>query len=75
MFQAVSIRNIATDHVGIIYHAPATSNYVLARVAASGCDAVPGFTERHSVRPDGVTLERAGCDAIARHLAASSMGR
>jgi hypothetical protein len=35
MFQAVSISNIATDHAGIIYHAPPTSNYVLARVAAS----------------------------------------
>jgi hypothetical protein len=34
MFQAVSIRNTATDHGGIIYHAQPASNYL---PAVTGC--------------------------------------
>lgn len=53
MFPAVSIRNIATDHVVIIYHAPPASNYLLTRVVP-----VPGVVSRARGRIVGWTQPR-----------------
>jgi hypothetical protein len=40
VFDAVSIRSTATDHGGIIYHAPPASNYLLTAGRPAGVSQV-----------------------------------